>query len=162
MTIGTPFPSLPLTSRTLLGDAGGSPLPIEGWRLYHRRQSNGRRVIEINDVAGDLVGLITSTNLPMLSVDAAWRGRSELVDDTRQWWALAFGHASAGDDDPAVTFSRRLGPSRHIRRTVVRPSRVHGLWVAAVPGLYSSVTCRQGTEHRIRRLAAVPRLQVHD
>jgi len=62
-------------------------------------QPNGRAVIEINDDTGDLIGLITSTTLPMLTVDAAWRGRAYLADGTHQSWALAIGHASADDDD---------------------------------------------------------------
>jgi hypothetical protein len=43
----------------------------------------------------------------------------------------------------------------------VRPARLHGLWIAAVPGLHTAVTCSQGPHHRIRRLAPVPRLHVH-
>jgi hypothetical protein len=137
------------------------PLPISGWRLHQRVQPNGRAVIEINDHSGDLIGLITSTSVPMLSVDAAWRGRGLLADGTRQWWALAIGHASANDEDPAVTFTRRIGTRGDPRRTVVHPTRLHGLWIATVPGLHTAVACRQGPEHRIRRLAPVPRLRAH-
>ncbi|MDX6227477.1 MAG: hypothetical protein QOI76_867, partial [Frankiales bacterium] len=110
-----------------------------------------------NDDTGDLVGLITSTNLAMLSVDGAWRGRANLADGTRRWWALAIGHATTSDDDPAVTFTRRLGPYGIPHRTVVRPALLQGLWIAVVPGLHTTVTCRQGTERRIRRLGAVTR-----
>jgi hypothetical protein len=134
----------------------GTLLPISGWRLSQRLLPNGRVAIEINDDTGDLVGLITSTNLPMLSVDGAWRGTAD-AGGTRRWWALAIGHATTSDDDPAVTFTRRLGPYGIPHRTMVRPALMAGLWIAAVPGLHTTVTCRQGTEHRIRRLGAAPR-----
>lgn len=97
----------------------------------------------------------------MLTVDAAWRGRGYAVDGTRQWWALAIGHASTNDDDPLVTFARRVGPRGNARRTVVRASRLQGLWIAAAPGLHTTVACRQGPEHRIRRLAPTPRVPAH-
>jgi hypothetical protein len=108
---------------------------------------------------------ITSTDLPMLSVDGAWRGWGPGTDGTRRWWALAVGHASAGTEDPVVRFARRVGRRANPHRTVVRPLRVHGLWIAAIPGLHTTVTCRQGAEQRLRRLAPIPipipRLHVH-
>jgi hypothetical protein len=97
----------------------------------------------------------------MLSVDGAWRGRTQLADGTPRWWALAIGHATSSDDDPAVTFTRRLGPHRNPRRSVVRPALLQGLWIAAVPGLHTTITCRQGPEYRIRRLGPVPRWHAH-
>ncbi|MCW2671147.1 MAG: hypothetical protein JWO27_3044 [Frankiales bacterium] len=135
----------------------GTALPISGWQLRQWLQRNGRAAIEISDETGDLVGLITSTNLPMLSVDGAWRGMARLADGTRRGWSLAIGHATTSDDDPVVTFIRRLGPREHPRRTVMRPALLQGLWIAAVPGMHTTVTCRQGTEHRIRRLGPGPR-----
>jgi hypothetical protein len=156
---------VPASTHALLDDEAASPdgtaLPISGWRLRQWLQRNGRAAIEISDDAGDLVGLITSTNLPMLSVDGGWRGMAHLADGTRRWWALAIGHATSSDDDPVVTFTRRLGPHGNPRRTVVRPARLHGLWIAAVPGLHTTVTCRQGPEQRIRRLGPVPRWHAH-
>jgi hypothetical protein len=151
--------SAPL-STLLPGEAASrdaTAIPLSGWRLSQRLLANGRVAIEINDDTGDLVGLITSTNLPMLSVDGAWRGRATRADGTRRWWALAIGHATTSDDDPTVTFTRRLGPYGIPHRTVVRPALLHGLWIAAVPGPHTTVTCRQGTGHRIRRLDAAPR-----
>ena len=71
--------------------------------------------------------------------------------------ALAIGHATSSDDDPTVTFTRRLGPHGNPRRTIVRPALLQGLWIAAVPGLHTTITCRQGPEQRIRRLGPVPR-----
>jgi hypothetical protein len=160
MTVCAMSPSIPASEHTLFdGEASGdaNALLISGWRVRHRLQRNGRVVIEINDDAGDLVGLITSTNLPMLSVDGAWRGRAHLADGTRRWWALAVGHATTSGDDPAITFTRRLGPHGNPVRTVVRPALLHGLWIATVPGLHTAVTCRQGREQRIRRLSPGPR-----
>jgi hypothetical protein len=148
----------------LLDDAAsldGTVLPLSGWRLRQRLQRNGRAAIEISDDTGDLVGVITSTNLPMLTVDGAWRGVAHLGDGSRRWWALAIGHATASDDDPAVTFTRRLGPHRNPVRSVVRPAQLRGLWIAAMPGLHTAVICIQGPEQRIRRLGPVPRPHAH-
>jgi hypothetical protein len=164
MTTCAISPNVPASTHQLLEDAAspdGTALPISGWRLHQRVQRNGRAAIEINDDTGDLVGLITSTNLPMLSVDGAWRGMAHLADGTHRWWALAVGHATSGDDDPAVTFTRRPGPHANPRRSVVRPARLRGLWIAAVPGLHTAVTCRQGSEQRMRRLDPVPRWYAH-
>jgi len=146
---------------TDLADPFATPLPIFGWHLRQRVQPNGRAAIEITDDTGDLIGLVASTSLSMLSIDAAWRGRGRSDDGTQQWWALAVGHASAGDDDPIVTFTRRIGQRGTAHRTVVRPSRLQGLWIAAVPGLHTTITCRQGSEHRVRRLAPAPRSAAH-
>jgi hypothetical protein len=156
------MPSIdPTLSDLLLHDsqlAHGAALPIAGWSLHRRKQPDGRTAIEVNDDTGDLIGLITSTSVPILTVDAAWRGRGHVFDGTRRWWALAIGHASTNDDNPVVTFARHVGPHGSLRRTVVPTSRLQGLWIAAVPGLYTMITCRQGPEHRIRRLAPAPRL----
>jgi hypothetical protein len=152
------------STHALLDEAAridGTALPIPGWRLRQRVQRNGRVALEITDDTGDLIGLITSTNLPMLSVDGAWRGRTRHADGTRRWWALAIGHASMSDDDPAVTFTRSAGPRGNPRRTVVRPALLHGLWIAAAPGLHTTVTCLQGPEQRIRRLGPDPRWRAH-
>jgi hypothetical protein len=141
-----------LLHETQFGD--GSTFPIAGWSLHQRMQRTGRAVIEIVDDTGELVELITSASVQMLTVDGSWRGwRRYPADGTRRWWALAIGHASSNDEDLLVTFTRRIGPHGNPRRTAVRPSRLNGLWIAAVPGLYTSVTCRQGPEHRIRRLS---------
>src|SRR5690348_5679244 len=164
MTLAATSPSLASLPRALLDASaapGGTPLPISGWRLCQRVQPNGRAVIEINDDTGDLIGLITSTPLPMLTVDAAWRGRAYVADGTHQSWALAIGHASADDDDLTATFTLRLGPHKNPRRAVVRPARAQGLWIAAASGLHTTVTCRQGPQRRIRRVASVPQLRAH-
>jgi hypothetical protein len=162
MTVCLEHPSLPAFADALLDESeseDGLPLPISGWSLHRRVQRNGRAVIEINDETDDLMGLITSTTLPMLTVDAGWRGRGFAEDGTRHWWALAIGHASTNEDDPVVTFVRRIGARGYPRRTVVRTWRLQGLWIAAAPGQHTTVSCRQGPERRIRRLAPIPRLQ---
>jgi hypothetical protein len=165
MTACAISPNLPASTHQLLDDEAGSPdgtaLPISGWRLRQRLQRNGRAVIEISDNTGDLVGLITSTTLPMLSIDGAWRVTTHLADGTRRWWALAIGHATTSDDDPPLTFTRRLGPHGNPRRTVLRPAPLQGLWIAAVPGLHTTVTCRQGLQQHIRRLGPGPRWHAH-
>jgi hypothetical protein len=147
----------PVSGGTLLDSADGIPLPLDGWQLRHRVPPNGRAVVEIIDDTGDLVGLIMSTNLPMLSVDAAWRGIGQASAGARHWWALAIGHASPDDDDePVVTFRRRSEPHQRPHRAVVRPVRIRGLWIASAPGLYTTVSCRHGTERTVRRLATHP------
>jgi hypothetical protein len=138
-------------------DAGPEIGP--GWHIHQGLQRNGRAAIEVTDDTGELIGLIASTDLAMLSIDAAWRGRSTRPDGTRQWWALAIGHASVGEDDPVVIFTRRVGARgqhAHPSRTLVRPSLWRGLWIAGVPGLHTTITAEQGPEHRIRRLAPAP------
>jgi hypothetical protein len=164
MTVCAISPSAPASTPALLDEApclDGAALPISGRRLRQRLQRNGRVAIEINDDTGDLVGLITSTTLPMPSLDGAWRGRTHVADGTPRRWALAIGHATSSDDDPAVTFTRRLGPHASPRRSVVRPTLLQWLWTAAIPGLHTTVTCRQGPEQRIRSLGPVPRSHAH-
>jgi hypothetical protein len=138
-------------------DAGAEIGP--GWRIHQGLQRNGRAAIEVTDDTGELIGLIASTDLAMLSIDAAWRGRSTRSDGTRRWWALAIGHASVGEVDPVVIFTRRVGArgqAGHPSRTLVRPSLWRGLWIAAAPGLHTTITAEQGPEHRIRRLSPAP------
>jgi hypothetical protein len=134
MTVCAISPGAAASPPALLDEAAsldGVALPISGWRLRQRLQRNGRVAIEINDDTGDLVGLITSTTLPMLSIDGAWRGRTHLADGTRRWWALAIGHATTSDDYPAVTFTRRLGPHTNPPWRVVLPTLLQGLWIGS-------------------------------
>jgi hypothetical protein len=124
-----------------------------GWTLF-RRQGPARTSIEIHDAQGDMVGLVASTTrLPIATVDAGWRGFERTPDGGRSWWALAIGH---GWSTPAgvVTFTRRLSPGR-VRRQVVSPVIVDGLWVAAAAGRYTAVTFRQGANEDARRLRPV-------
>jgi hypothetical protein len=157
MTIDTMEPIVSSSALIALEESvrpSGAHLPISAWNLQTRVQPNGRTVAEISNDLGSLEGLVTSTRLAILSVDGAWRGRGYNTNAQLQWWALAVGRASASDDEPTVTFTRRVGHRGSPRRTVLRPTLFHGLWVAAIPGLYTTVSCEQGPRFRIRRLAA--------
>jgi hypothetical protein len=48
-------------------------LPVSDWQIRWRRQPDGRTVLEVTDQAGNLTGLVTSTRLPIVSVDGARR-----------------------------------------------------------------------------------------
>jgi hypothetical protein len=141
-----------------LPEADDIALPIDGWHLRHRVQANGRTCIEITDYLGDLAALIASTTLPILSVDAAWRGQGHDADRERQWWAIAIGHATVSDvEGPVVTFTRPVGRQQLHRRAVVQPLQSQGLWIASVPGLYAAVSCRQESRDTVRRLVSTAR-----
>jgi hypothetical protein len=157
MTAHAISPRLPAPA-TPLSFASGIPLPLDGWHLDHRTQRNGRTVVEITDDRDDLVALITSTNLAMLSVDAAWRGIGPAAAGGPRWWALAIGHDSIDDDDePVATFTRRAGRQLPPRRAVARPLRAQGLWVASAPGFYAAVSYRHGSDHQVVRLTTTSR-----
>jgi hypothetical protein len=69
MTICAISPNVRASTPQLLdevADSDAKALPISGWRTRQQVQRNGRAAIEINDDTGDPVGLITSTNMPML------------------------------------------------------------------------------------------------
>jgi hypothetical protein len=136
-----------------LGPTGDLPLPFDGWQLYRGLRSNGRHVLEVNNHLGDLVGLLVSSSRSTVSVDGAWRGLTHDDNGTRRWWSLAIGHVT-DDDETAVTFLRR--PQHHIRsrRMVLRPRQSRGLWFAAAPGLYSTVSCHHGNGHAVSRIAS--------
>jgi hypothetical protein len=149
------------TSRAIAQYSPATPtrsmtLPLSGWRVDRREDHDGRAVLEVTDADGDLVALAGSTRRPMLSVDAAWRGVAADAEYQHRWWALAIGHAGSNGAPPAVTFTRRVTVTGSIRRTVVEPYVWHGLWIAAVPGLYTSISCSQDGAHRLRRLGGVP------
>ena len=134
-------------------------LPAGGWQVGFRAQRDGRTVIEVTGQDGSLAGLVASSRLPILSVDAGWCGAAREPDGGRRWWALAIGHVPAGQGQPSVTFTRRLpGP----RRTAARPDAVDGLWVtldglwvAAAAGRYTAVRCAAGPVTLTRRLRPV-------
>jgi hypothetical protein len=154
MTIQANSPCQP--SNPTLPETDDIALPIHGWHLRHRLQANERTCIEILDHCDDLVALITSTTLPMLSVDAAWRGQGHDADGDRRWWAFAIGHASVCDvEEPVVTFTRPASPRELRRRAVVQPLQARGLWIASVPGSYAAVSCRQESRHAVRKLVTV-------
>jgi hypothetical protein len=156
MTIRASSPGQP--SDHTLPEADDIALPIDGWHLRHRVQANGRTCIEITDYLGDLVALIASTTLPILSVDAAWRGQWYDADGARQWWAFAIGHATVSDvEGPVVTFTRPVGRHQLHRRAVVQPLQSQGLWIASAPGLYAAVSCRQESRDTVRHLVSTAR-----
>jgi hypothetical protein len=104
-------------------------LPAGGWQVGFRGQMNGRIVVEVIDPGGSLAGLVASTRLPVLSIDAGWSGSAPGLAGVRQWWALAIGHVPAGAGQPAVTFTRQTGRARR-GRMALPPEAVDGLWVA--------------------------------
>jgi hypothetical protein len=163
MTVCATTETVPALTDVVFADAtqDGTLLPVSAWRLHWRVQRNGRAVIEIADDAGDLVGLLTSARLPMLSVDAGWRGSGYDASGIRQPWALAIGHAYANVEEPVVTFTRPIRHRGNPRTTVVRPALLQGLRIAAVPGSYTRISCRQGPENRIRRLTPIPGRRPH-
>jgi hypothetical protein len=122
-----------------------------GWRLQHRLQASAQHVIEIYDVSRDLVGLVASTQHSLVSIDAAWRGLAAAARGERRWWALAVGHALR-DAAPCITFAGRT-PGGRVRRTIVAPVVVDGLWVAMVSGRQATVSLRQGPHERLHRVA---------
>lgn len=131
----------------------GRPSTLElpgGWRLHHRLEAKGRRLIEIYDVSRALVGFVASTNRTLVSVDAAWRGLTLTAGGDRRWWTLALGHAAL-QFPPSVTFMRRNRDQRLIR-TVVVPLSVEGMWVTMVSGRQTSVSLRQGSRQHHHRV----------
>jgi hypothetical protein len=118
-----------------------------GWLLRHHARRNGQSVFEIFDARRDLAGRIASTGHTRHSVDAAWRGDWTDARAGHRWWAVAMGHAS-GDAKPTVTFASRL-PHGRVRRTVVTPTVVEGLWIAVVFGRHCAVTMRAGAFEQV-------------
>jgi hypothetical protein len=105
-------PATRLSSPDLAVTRAGPPLrvrlPAGGWQVGFRAQHDGRTVIEVTGQDGSLAGLVASSRLPILSVDAGWCGAASERDGGRRWWALAIGHVPAGQGQPSVTFTRRL------------------------------------------------------
>jgi hypothetical protein len=124
-------------------------------------QPDGHTAVEVADPDGSLTGLVSSTLLPVLSIDAGWSGSACAHTGVKQWWALAIGHVPAGADQPAVTFIRRtLRP--HRGRIALPPEAVDGLWVtheglwiAAAAGRYTHVRLTAGPVRQVRRLRLV-------
>ena len=95
-------------------------LPVSDRQIQWRRQPDGPTVLEVTDQAGNLTGLVASTRLPIISVDGAWRGIGRGADGSRQWRALASGHACTPDGPLTVTFTRRSS------RTAIHSAAVDG------------------------------------
>jgi hypothetical protein len=141
-------------------------LPAGGWQVGFRAQLDGRTVVEVTDPGGSLAGLVASTRLPVLSIDAGWSGCAHGLAGVRQWWALAIGHAPAGAGQPAVTFTRRARRAR-CGRMALPPEAVDGLWlahdglwVAAATGHYTHVRLTERSVTQVQPLRLVTSLPV--
>ena len=114
----------PVTSRVPVAGHFGPPirvrLPAGGWQVGFRVQRDGRTVVEVTDADGTLAGLVASSRLPILSIDAGWCGCTRGPAGDRRWWALAIGHVPARGR-PAV---RYLHPPP--QRYPARPQALRG------------------------------------
>jgi hypothetical protein len=160
----------PVTSPIPATDHFGPPiqvrLPAGGWQVGFRVQRDGRTVVEVTDPDGTLAGLVASSRLPILSIDAGWRGCTRDPAGDRRWWALAIGHVPAEAGRPSVTFTRARarGVIRYGRRpSAALPRAVEGLWVArdglwvaAAAGHYSQVRLTTQASTQLQRLHPVP------
>src|SRR5229473_350251 len=88
-------------TRALAGVDMSVPAGTVQWQVGFRTQHDGRTVIEVTGQDGSLAGLVASSRLPILSVDAGWCGAAREPDGDRRWWALAIGHVPAGQDQPS-------------------------------------------------------------
>ena len=159
---------LPVTSRIPATGHFGPPirvrLPAGGWQVGFRVQRDGRTVVEVTDPDGTLAGLVASSRLPILSIDAGWRGCTRDPAGDRRWWVLAIGHVPAEAGQPSVTFTRRgSGIPRGRRPSAALPRAVEGLWVArdglwvaAAAGHYSLVRLTAQSTTHLQRLQPVP------
>jgi hypothetical protein len=136
-------------------------LPAGGWQVGFRAQPDGRTVVEVTDEDETLAGLMASGRLPILSIDAAWRGVTSDPGGRRQWWALAIGHAPAEAGLPSVTFTHGTGVTGHGPSTPQPPPvdglwvAHDGLWVAAAAGRYTQVRLTARSATQVRRLRPV-------
>jgi hypothetical protein len=158
----------PVTSPIPATDHFGPPvrvrLPAGGWQVGFRVQRDGRTVVEVTDAGGTLAGLVASTRLPILSIDAGWRGCTRDPAGDRRWWALAIGHVPADAGQPSVTFTHARGAIRRGRSPFAALPRAveglwvtrDGLWVAAAAGHYSLVRLTTHSSTRLQRLHLVP------
>jgi hypothetical protein len=75
-----------LSSPELAVTRAGPPLrvrlPAGGWQVSFQAQHDGRTVIEVTGQDGSLAGLVASSRLPILSVDAGWGGAAKVVSGT--------------------------------------------------------------------------------
>ena len=123
-------------------------------------------MVEVTDAGGTLAGLVASSRLPILSIDAGWRGCTRDPAGDRRWWVLAIGHVPAEAGRPSVTFTRARarGVTRYGRRpSAALPRAVEGLWVAsdglwvaAAAGHYSQVRLTTQASTQLQRLHPVP------
>lgn len=76
--------SSPGLSVTRFGPQLRVRLPTGGWQVSFRTQHDGRTVIEVTGPDGSLAGLVASSRLPILSVNAGWCGAARALDGSRQ------------------------------------------------------------------------------
>jgi hypothetical protein len=112
-------------------------------------ETSGRRLIEIYDVSHELVGFVASTDQPLVSTGAAWRGLTIEADGARRWWTLAIGHANV-HAQPRVTFTSRTRDGR-LLRTIATPVAIDGLWLTMVSGRQATISFRQGSQRHLCR-----------
>ena len=153
-----PAVSLPKQAIAPAGPPIRVRLPVGGWQVGFRIQPDGRTVIEVTDQDETLAGLVTSTRLPITSIDASWSGLTRDPAGGRHWWALAIGHVPVDASQPTVTFTRR---TRH-RPGAASPDAVDGLWfahdglwVAAATGHHTLARLTARSATRVRRLRPV-------
>ena len=139
-------------------------LPAGGWQVGFQVQREGRTVVEVTDPGGSLAGLVTSTRLPVVSIDAGWSGSASGLAGVKEWWALAIGHVPTRAGQPAVTFTRRTRRARR-GRIAPLPEAVDGLWVAhdglwiaAAAGRYTHVRLTARSVTQVQRLRLVSKL----
>src|SRR5260370_37301210 len=98
-------PAARLSSPELAVTRAGPPLrvrlPAGGWQVGFRAQHDGRTVIEVTGQDGSLAGLVASSRLPLLSVDAGWGGGARGPDGGRGRWALAVGRVPPRPGQPS-------------------------------------------------------------
>lgn len=118
-------------------------------------------MVEVTDAGGSLAGLVASTRLPLLSIDAGWCGSVP-----RRWRGQAMvgagdracpgqGRPAGGDLYPPAA-SRGRGHVLRPPDTVDGLWAAHdGLWVAAASGRYTLVRLSVGSATCVQRLHPV-------
>src|SRR5260370_18360264 len=102
-------PAARLSSPELAVTRAGPPLrvrlPAGGWQVGFRAEHDGRTVIEVTGQDGSLAGLVASSRLPLLSVDAGWGGEAREPDRRRRRGALALRPPPPRPGPPARPFT---------------------------------------------------------
>jgi hypothetical protein len=134
-------------------------LPAGGWQVGFRAQHDGRTVIKVTGQDGSLAGLVASSRLPILSVDAGWGGAARESDGGGRWWALAIGHVPAGRASRPSPLPAgcpaRAAPRRGQMPWTGSGSLLTGCGSPPPPGRYTAVRCAAGPVTLTRRLRPV-------
>jgi hypothetical protein len=132
-------------------------LPAGGWQVGFWTDASGRTLIDIADPSGALAYRLASARRAAPSIDAGWTGCGSSPDGDAQNWALAIGHAPAGQSH-IVSFTRHTPAAPHDRVTLPPHASsglwtVHnGLWVAAATGCYTHVQLTTQSTTRLHPL----------